>query len=1231
MRTLSQRHSNMLSATLVFFLTLLLAACDLPLRNNDALGTAETSAVPKSLAITANSGATSGICDALDASTVLMPVPTPPSDGAPINVRIHYNRGDGNYADWGLHLWQVNDAGQYIADYPGVSWPSPLVRSGVDNYGAYFEIQASAFNNPAAAGFGFIVHPPGQGGDPSVDRVWKFTDGNEFWLRSGDATVYRSNPLGATPDIDTVRVHYKRFDNVYDQWGLHLWPTSGIDPGRLSGLTLDQWGNPVPLALMPNYNTAGSSDITFDLPVLNPQGDPNRSAAEFIIHGMPSNPNGGVNNKDGWNDNIRISYAALSIDNRVGQVWLVQGTPTVFTSPPNTRRVSTTDARAIWLTRNLLKWPLADDFGTFKLYHSANGQIVAPRGQPVTGADGALTLQVGGSVPADAQERFKYVDAGVVLAVDAADEARLSDLLRQQLVLVQEDADGKVLGATTTQLAGVLDDRYGAAEGVDDLGVSFDRGRATFKLWAPTAQKVTLCTYRTQGVAYSEDAMTFDAATGIWRLAQRNGGHDDRHDNKHDSRRNDDEDDSDDNEHVRRGAYYKYAVEVLVRGVGTVRNLVTDPYSISLNADSQRSYIADLGASQLMPPGWRSHRSPNAVRAQEDMSIYELHVRDFSANDGTVSPRNRGKYLAFTERNSNGMRHLRGLARAGVTDVHLLPVFDFASTPEKGCTTPTIPNAAPDSDQQQAAAGAERSTDCFNWGYDPWHFTAPEGSYASSADDGAARIREFRAMVMALNDSGLRVGMDVVYNHTSASGQNDKSVLDRVVPGYYQRLNAAGDVERSTCCENTATENRMMAKLMIDSVKTWATEYGIDSFRFDLMGHQPRAVMERLRDEVSAAAGRPIQLIGEGWNFGEVANNARFVQASQLSLNGSGIGTFSDRARDHIRGGSGFDSGNALRSNQGYINGMYYDDNGSGGNKSRNDLMWSADVIKVGLAGSIRDYVLKTHWDATLRLDAIDYGGQPAGYVVDPQEVVNYVENHDNWTLFDNNALKLPTSTSREDRARVQMLGAAINSFSQGVAYFHAGVDTLRSKSLDRNSYDSGDWFNRIDWSYRTNGFAAGLPPQGDNGDNWFVMQPLLANPQINPTETEIRWTRDAFRDLMKIRSSSRLFRLRTADEIKQRLTFYNTGSNQVPTVLTAHLDGNGYNGAGFRDVLYFVNVDKVGQTLTIPEEAGKSYRLHPVHTAPDAADRRAATATYDSASGRFTLPPRTAVVFVVR
>ncbi len=1204
MRMPSSTCRRLLRCACVLVFALLLAACDEPLLTQAHAADAQDPAPAHASAATAPADTTTEICEAPDLSTILVPVPTSGSGATPINVRVHYNRPDGAYGDWGLHVWQVDEGGQYVADYPGVSWPSPLPRSGIDDYGAYFEIDAAAFTHPSAAGFGFIVHPPGQGGDPGIDRIWKFSDGGEFWLRSGDATVYRSNPLAGTPDIDTVRVHYRRYDNAYDQWGLHLWPGSGIDVARLPGLSIGEWSNPVSLSAMPNYVAAADgSEVSFDLPVLNPQDDANRTGVEFVLHGMPSNPNGGVDNKDGWSDNIRIGYGALSIADHSGPVWLVQEEPTVFTAVPDLRRASTTDARAVWLTRRLLQWPRTDTSGVFKLYHSATGQIVARKTAAVAGADGAITLQVTDDVPADAAERFKWVGAGVVLQVTDADDATLAELLKQQLVVVQEDAQGRVLGATTAQVAGQLDDLYATAYAVNDFGVHIARGRTQFKLWAPTAQSVHLCSYAAQGGTPTLDAMQFDANTGIWS-AHQNG--------------------------ERHGRYYRFAVTTFVRGVGLVRNLVTDPYSISLDADSQRSYIADLGSPWLSPPGWRSDRAPRNVHAQEDMSIYELHVRDFSITDLSVPHWMRGKYLAFTQPYTHGMRHLRALAQAGLTDVHLLPVFDIASVPESGCTMPSIPDAAPDSDAQQAAVAITRATDCFNWGYDPWHYTAPEGSYATRADDGATRIREFRAMVQALHRAGLRVGMDVVYNHTTASGQSDRSVLDRIVPGYYHRLDAVGDVTRSTCCDNTATENIMMGKLMIDSVKTWAVEHHVDSFRFDLMGHQPRAVMERLQAEVNAAVGRPVQLIGEGWNFGEVANGARFVQASQLSLNGSGIGTFSDRARDRVRGGSPGDNGADLVRNQGYVNGLFYDDNGSGAGRTRNDLMWAGDVVKVGLAGSVRGYPLVTHWDATLPLEQIDYNGQPAGYVVDPQEVVNYVENHDNQTLFDNNAYKLPLATSSEGRARVQLLAAAINAFSQGVAYYHAGIDTLRSKSMDRNSYDSGDWFNRIDWTYRTNRFGTGLPPQQDNGGNWPIIAPLLANPAITPTPADIRWTRDAFRDLLRIRASSTLFRLRTADEIVQRLQFHNTGSAQVATVLAGHLDGRGYPGARFGELLYFVNVDKVPQSLTIAAEAGKRYRLHPVHRAHDAADRHAVQARYVRETGTFEIPARTALVFVV-
>ncbi len=188
-------------------------------------------------------------------------------------------------------------------------------------------------------------------------------------------------------------------------------------------------------------------------------------------------------------------------------------------------------------------------------------------------------------------------------------------------------------------------------------------------------------------------------------------------------------------------------------------------------------------------------------------------------------------------------------------------------------------------------------------------------------------------MVKSLNETGLRVVMDVVYNHTNAAGQAEKSVLDRIVPGYYHRLLEDGTLATSTCCANTATEHAMMEKLMVDSIVTWARDYKVDGFRFDLMGHHSKANLLAVRaalDELTLAAdgvdGSKIYLYGEGWNFGEVANDARFVQATQTNMDGTGIGTFNDRLRDAVRGGGPFDGDH--RVNQGFASGLYTDPNG---------------------------------------------------------------------------------------------------------------------------------------------------------------------------------------------------------------------------------------------------------------------------------------------------------------
>jgi pullulanase/glycogen debranching enzyme len=882
---------------------------------------------------------------------------------------------------------------------------------------------------------------------------------------------------------------------------------------------------------------------------------------------------------------------------------------TVLHGVPPAEAVQTTPQipQAVWLSHQLLQWPGSPPGGRYRLYHSATGQLRAQAGDTVTGVDGVLVLDVhSADLPVAVATRFKYVQSGSRLAVHRADLPRMGALLRQQVMLVQEDGDGRVLRSTEVQLAGALDDAYAAAASTPDLGATAKSNHTRFKLWAPTAQAVSLCHFgESTGNALTAMPLRRDASTGNW--STRLPGN-------------------------QTGTYYSYLVDVFVPGVGVVRSRVTDPYSISLNTDSQRSYVADLNDARLKPTGWDRHAAPTRVMAPVDMAVYELHVRDFSIGDQTVPEAQRGKYLAFTVPGSNGMRHLQGLAKAGMTDVHLLPVFDIASVPEAACTTPAIATTQQgDSEAPQAAVAAVAAKDCFNWGYDPLHFNAPEGSYASDAADGAKRIIELRQMVMALHATGLRVGMDVVYNHTSASGQHSQSVLDRIVPGYYHRLSASGVVERSTCCDNTATENRMMGKLMIDSTELWAKHYRIDSFRFDLMAHQPRPVMEALQRRVNKAAGRHVNLIGEGWNFGEVANGARFVQASQLSLNGSGIGTFSDRGRDAVRGGSAGDNGDAQVRNQGYINGLVYDRNALS-QATPEDLLRTADMVRVGLAGSIRSFAMLAYTGERKTLAQIDYAGQPAGYASQPSEVVNYVENHDNQTLYDSNAFKLPVGTSTEDRARVQVLGVAITALSQGVAYFHAGIDVLRSKSMDRNSFDSGDWFNRLDWSYQTNYFGTGLPPKADNGASWQLMQPLLANAALRPTPTDIAFARDATRDLLAIRDSSTLFRLRTAADIRQRLTFPNTGPTQNPVVLVGHLKGQGYPGANFKDLLYLINVDKLAHDITLPQEAGKAYQLHPAQAASTGADARVRTAARaDVTTGRFTVPARTTAVFVVR
>jgi pullulanase len=870
---------------------------------------------------------------------------------------------------------------------------------------------------------------------------------------------------------------------------------------------------------------------------------------------------------------------------------------------------SPADARALWVSDTQLRWPARANQGRFKLYYADQGGMLALPGRRISGAQASAALSAQ-SAAGFSSEGFRYLgSSGVLLSAADVPQTTLQLWLRGQLLVVHEDERGRVLDATATQPAAWIDSRFAPARAVSDLGVTLSADDSAFALWAPTARAVSLCIYPSATAKAAQSIrMQMDPNTGVWRARSTAD---------------------------LRGQYYRYALEVYARGAGLVRNLVSDPYALSLNANGERAFIAELNDPALMPAGWTDNKRAPALKSASDMVIYELHVRDFSANDATVDAPMRGKMLAFTQSNSRGMKHLRGLADAGLSDVHLLPAFDFATVPEQGCSTPEITRLEADSDSARKLANAARASDCFNWGYDPKHFGAVEGSYASDAQDGAKRIVEFRAMVDALHRIGLRVGLDVVYNHTSHAGQQAQSVLDRIVPDYYHRLSASGEVERSTCCDNTATEHAMMAKLMIDTAVRWVRDYRIDSFRFDLMGHQPLPEMLALQRAVNTAAGRTIHLLGEGWNFGEVANNARFVQAAQNNLQGSGIASFSDRARDAARGGGCCDSGNDLIAKQGFLNGLGYDPNHlNTGHEQRAQLLRSADLMRVGLAGSLADFALQDHTGQNRTLSQIDYAGQAAGYIAEPTEVVNYVENHDNPTLYDINALRLPRETTSAERARVQVLGSASVLLSQGIAYLHAGQEILRSKSLDRNSYDSGDWFNRIDWTLQDNGFASGLPLPLDSPQNDALMRPVLKNPNAHAAPEDIQFTLARTLELLRVRRSTALLRLPTAAQIQARLRFFNVGPEQIPSVLAAHIDGRELPelplpADDFAALVFLINVDTKPHTLTLPEAWRGDFALHPALLDSPAGDARRAEARYDKATGQFDIPARSALVYV--
>ena len=1041
-----------------------------------------------------------------------------------------------------------------IAEGEATEWPAGHPFTGRDAYGAFAHVKLK----PGASDVGFVVVDKEGNKDVAADRTIDVTRTGEIWIEQGKEPVATERPEYPAQDTTKAVLHYQRADGNYDGWGLHTW-TGAANP--------TDWSNPLKPVRTDAYGAV------FEVPLAE-----GATSLSYILH------------KGDEKDLPTDQSLDLRADGH--EVWLLNGQEKYLLPQPagSAAALDLTTSKAVWIDRNTLVWDGSEA--------AASTQLLASRTGSVTVRDGALDsgdarwLRLARTTLTDAQKaKFPHLAKGTAWTVDPRDRDRVREALRGQVVAAQHAANGAVLAATGVQIAGVLDDLYAAGATKADLGPVFRRGRPTLSLWAPTARNVSL------EIAGRTVRMERDDATGVWSVTGPASW---------------------------KGKEYRYTVQVWAPSTREiVTNKVTDPYSVALTTDSERSLVVDLADRSLAPEGWSSLGKPKAVPLK-DAQIQELHIRDFSVADRTA--KDPGTYRAFTDKDSDGSKHLRELAKAGTSYVHLLPAFDIATIPEKkadresaDCDLASYPA---DSAEQQKCVTEAAAKDAYNWGYDPYHYTVPEGSYATDPD-GTARTVEFREMVKALNEDGLRVVMDVVYNHTAASGQAKTSVLDRIVPGYYQRLLADGSVANSTCCANTATENAMMGKLVVDSVVTWAREYKVDGFRFDLMGHHPKAnilavrkALDGLTPAKDGVDGKKIILYGEGWNFGEIADDARFEQATQKNMAGTGIATFSDRARDAVRGGGPFDEDPGV---QGFASGLYTDPNSSRNNGTEAEqkarLLHYQDLIKVGLSGNLAGYTFTDTSGKEVKGSQVDYNGAPAGYAAAPGDALAYADAHDNESLFDALAFKLPKDTSAGDRGRMQVLAMATAALSQGPALSQAGTDLLRSKSLDRNSYDSGDWFNAIHWNCADgNGFGRGLPPAADNEDKWPYAKPLLGTVKVGCPQIE--GASAAYRDLLRIRTTEKAFSLDTAAQVQSRLSFPLSGKDETPGVITMRLG----------DLVVVFNATPERQEQRVSALAGTGHRLHPVQSA--GGDAVVKTSSYEKDTGTFAVPARTVAVF---
>ena len=519
-----------------------------------------------------------------------------------------------------------------------------------------------------------------------------------------------------------------------------------------------------------------------------------------------------------------------------------------------------------------------------------------------------------------------------------------------------------------------------------DLGLTYTPTAATFKIWAPTATAAKLNIYKSDLGGTAVRSITMNkGVNGVWQITVPEN---------------------------LKNSYYTFQVNI----GNTWSEEVVDPYAKACGTNGLRAQVIDL--KETNPVGWDKDKSPNfsVANKQTDALIYELHVRDASIH-ASSGIKNKGKFLGLAElgtKNSagqtTGLSHIKEL---GVTHIHLLPFYDYNSVDET------------------------KSAVQYNWGYDPVNYNIPEGSYSTNPADGNVRIRELKELIKTMHSNGLRIIMDVVYNHTALTKNSNFNIL---VPDYYYRKRADGSFSDASSCGNeTASEKAMFQKFMIESVVYWVNEYHIDGFRFDLMGIHDIQTMNMISDTLHKI--KPsIVLYGEGWTSSSspLPEDKRALKKNAAQLNG--IAVFSDDMRDGIKGSV-----------------FNIDDRGfATGNTS------NSESVKFGIVAAGKH--------PQINYSKVNYSKEP--YTSGPAGLINYADCHDNNILWDKIELSFKSASAAE-RTKMHELAYAIVLTAQGASFLHAGTEFLRTKNGVENSFDKGDIVNGIDWDLKTKNIAS--------------------------------------------------------------------------------------------------------------------------------------------------------------